>query len=268
MSDRELRRFRAREASMVYQDPGTALNPTLKIGRQVDRGVHRPRPRPQRGAASRPSTALRRVRIADPDAGHAALPAPALGRHAAARRDRHGAGVRPEAARARRADHRARRHGRGRGARPRARAAPGDRRGDPAHRPQPRRDPLDVRPGRRDVRRQGRRGGRRRRGVRGAQAPVHDRAAAVPAPPRRAQDRAGAVHDPRHAAADRDAAADVRVRRPLRARRRDVPHRVVPPEVAASATGHFTPLPPRRPPRPDPRAAGRDERSTCSAGGS
>ena len=32
--------------------------------------------------------------------------------------------------------------------------------------------------------------------------------------------------------------------------------------------GHFTPLPPRRPARRDPRTAGRDERSTCSAGGS
>ena len=35
MSDRDLRAFRAAEASMVYQDPGSALNPTLKIGRQV-----------------------------------------------------------------------------------------------------------------------------------------------------------------------------------------------------------------------------------------
>ena len=74
----------------------------------------------------------------------------------------------PEAAGARRADDRPRRHRRGRGARPRPHAAQRDGRGDPADRPQPRRHPLDVRSGRRDVRRQDRRGGRRRRGVRGA----------------------------------------------------------------------------------------------------
>ncbi|MEL6890064.1 MAG: ABC transporter ATP-binding protein [Actinomycetota bacterium] len=35
MSGRELREFRANEASMVYQDPVQAVNPVLKIGRQV-----------------------------------------------------------------------------------------------------------------------------------------------------------------------------------------------------------------------------------------
>ena len=35
MSTRELREFRATQASMVYQDPGSALNPALKIGPQV-----------------------------------------------------------------------------------------------------------------------------------------------------------------------------------------------------------------------------------------
>ncbi len=35
MSARDLRRFRSHEASMVYQDPVQAVNPVLKIGRQV-----------------------------------------------------------------------------------------------------------------------------------------------------------------------------------------------------------------------------------------
>ena len=65
MSSRELRDFRARRASMVYQDPGTALNPTLKIGSQVIEAFtilgH------EKAAASQEVLdALRRVRIADP----------------------------------------------------------------------------------------------------------------------------------------------------------------------------------------------------------
>jgi peptide/nickel transport system ATP-binding protein len=65
MSGRELRRFRAREASMVYQDPGTALNPSLKIGRQVAEAFtvlgH-----DGKVAEEMARDALRRVRIADP----------------------------------------------------------------------------------------------------------------------------------------------------------------------------------------------------------
>src|SRR5262249_47194893 len=34
MNDAQLRSFRARHASMVYQDPGAALNPSLRIGPQ------------------------------------------------------------------------------------------------------------------------------------------------------------------------------------------------------------------------------------------
>ena len=35
MTDEEVRQFRTRHASMVYQDPGSALNPSMKIGPQV-----------------------------------------------------------------------------------------------------------------------------------------------------------------------------------------------------------------------------------------
>ena len=66
MSSKQLRRFRSREASMVYQDPGSALNPTVKIGRQVGEafsilGVG------GKEATERARSALQRVRIADPD---------------------------------------------------------------------------------------------------------------------------------------------------------------------------------------------------------
>ena len=35
MSQAELRRLRARTVSMVYQEPGKALNPSIRVGRQV-----------------------------------------------------------------------------------------------------------------------------------------------------------------------------------------------------------------------------------------
>jgi peptide/nickel transport system ATP-binding protein len=35
MSDGQLRDLRANRVSMVYQDPGQSLNPTIKVGRQV-----------------------------------------------------------------------------------------------------------------------------------------------------------------------------------------------------------------------------------------
>ena len=61
-------------------------------------------------------------------------------------------------------------------------------------------------------------------GVRQATAPIHGRAAAVAAAPRRPQDRAGARDDPGHPAADRDDAADLRVRRSLPVGHRPLPH--------------------------------------------
>jgi peptide/nickel transport system ATP-binding protein len=65
MSSRELRDFRAHQASMVYQDPGSALNPTMKIGSQVVEAFtvlgH-----DKATASTIAVEALKRVRIADP----------------------------------------------------------------------------------------------------------------------------------------------------------------------------------------------------------
>jgi len=65
MSNKDLREFRARRASMVYQDPVQAVNPVLKIGRQVAEAFE------ILGHSSKNSmdmaySALERVRIADP----------------------------------------------------------------------------------------------------------------------------------------------------------------------------------------------------------
>ena len=66
MSARELREFRARDASMVFQDPVQAVNPVLKIGRQVAESFQvmgQSRSEAERSALE----ALRRVRIASPE---------------------------------------------------------------------------------------------------------------------------------------------------------------------------------------------------------
>jgi len=60
-----LRKLRARTVSMVYQEPGRALNPSIKVGRQVSEvfeiaGLHRA------DASGRAEEALRKVQISDP----------------------------------------------------------------------------------------------------------------------------------------------------------------------------------------------------------
>jgi peptide/nickel transport system ATP-binding protein len=63
---RELRRYRADAVSMVYQNPGTALNPGMRIGRQVAE-VYTTRGVPRGDAYERSRAMLQKVQIADPD---------------------------------------------------------------------------------------------------------------------------------------------------------------------------------------------------------
>ncbi len=65
MTDDEVRRFRMRHASMVYQDPGAALNPTTKVGPQVAEAFT-VLGQGRQEAEANAIKALRRVQIADP----------------------------------------------------------------------------------------------------------------------------------------------------------------------------------------------------------
>ena len=178
--------LRARTVSMVYQEPGRALNPSIRVGPADRRGV-----RDRRASL----TARRRIGRGDaaqgadlgPGPGHAAVPARAVRRDGAAGRHRDGAGRLAVAADPGRADDRARRHRRGRSARPGRGAAPGVRHLGAVHQPQPGGDRQDVRPGRRALRGRAGRGRARARGLRRPAAPVHGRAAALHPAARAAQ---------------------------------------------------------------------------------
>ena len=66
MSTSELQRFRATEASMVYQDPAQAMNPSIKIGRQLVESFTLLGQSKEQAKASA-LAALRKVRIASPE---------------------------------------------------------------------------------------------------------------------------------------------------------------------------------------------------------
>ena len=105
-----MREIRGDEISIIFQEPMTSLNPLHTIEKQVGevlklhRGLDEPRPRAPRPRAPAQGRHPRSREAAG------SLPAPALGRPAPARHDRHGARQRARPADRRRADHRARRH--------------------------------------------------------------------------------------------------------------------------------------------------------------
>ena len=150
------------------------------------------------------------------------VPAPVLRRHAAARDDRDGAGLRAEAAHRRRADHRAGRDD--------PEADPGaDRRpaaaaghvGHPGH-PRPGRDRRPRRPGGGHVRGQDRRDHRHRHAVRQPAAPLH-RGAVPGAAGQGRGDQGAAVLDPGRAAGPDQPAGGLPVRAALPVRHRPLP---------------------------------------------
>ena len=64
---RQLRRLRTRSVAMVYQDPGRALNPSMRIGRQMAEVFEVAEGLTGRAALERAAHMLARVQIASPD---------------------------------------------------------------------------------------------------------------------------------------------------------------------------------------------------------
>jgi len=98
--------WRAKDLSMVYQNPGQALNPSIRVGDQVAE-VFRIGGAQHADALGRAEQALRKVQIADPRSVMRRYPHQLSGGMPAARRDCDGARQRSGPADSRRADDRA-----------------------------------------------------------------------------------------------------------------------------------------------------------------
>jgi len=68
LTDRQMRRVRGHEISMIFQDPMTSLNPTARIGRQIMEGILRHQQVSRQEARERAVEMLRLVGIANPEA--------------------------------------------------------------------------------------------------------------------------------------------------------------------------------------------------------
>ena len=86
-----MKRLRGHRISMIFQEPMTSLNPVLTVGTQIAENVVRHLGVSWRAARERAREMLDLVRIADARRRLDEYPAPALGRHAPAGDDRHGA---------------------------------------------------------------------------------------------------------------------------------------------------------------------------------
>ena len=160
------------ELGLIFQEPMTRLNPLLRIEDHFKETLERHEPQlTEREIRQRSLETLGRMGI-PPDAVPP-VPARVLGRDATADHDRARAGAAAEAAGRRRADDVTGRDRRGADPRDPRRPEAQLRHGPPAHHPQPRDHRRGLRPGRRHVRGQDRRGWAGARRVRRPGASVH-----------------------------------------------------------------------------------------------
>ena len=191
---KEVRQLRGEEIAYVPQDPASALNPSIRIGKQIVELHRAARHRHLRVAAAGRPRRAGRGRAAQRRRVPQALRPPALGRPGAARRAGDGVPAQAQGAGPRRADHRPRRHHPEDGARHDGRAVPHPRRQRALRHPRPRGDRQHRRPGRGDVRRADRRARPEGHDLRQPVAPLHARAARLdpaPEPGPRAQGHPG-----------------------------------------------------------------------------
>ena len=92
--DQTLRDLRGNRLAMIFQEPMTSLNPSFTIGDQIIETILRHRGGSRRHARERTIELLRRVHIPSPERRIDEYPHKLVGRHAPARHDRDGAGLR------------------------------------------------------------------------------------------------------------------------------------------------------------------------------